>query len=249
MQLRFIILLVLISLGAPLFSAAQQASNPIENRSYYRTKNIGGFTLHTSGLGAYYRRGWRATGFLDRMMNIEYVNMRHPKEYKVFTQGSSSQRGYFYGKVNSFSMLRASYGWQKVMFDKEVKRGVRVSYIFLFGPSIGFLKPIYVEVDYPDQGTTQSAIEPYDFDKHSAATIEQRAPFIYGINQIKLRPGGHVKAAFNFEYSSDDQIIRAVEVGSNLDVFAQRINMMANTYNNQFFLTLYLSLQFGKKYL
>lgn len=250
MNCRLFFLMAFALLFLPDFAEAQQPGNPIDNRAYYRTKNVGGIFLHTAGVGAYYRRGWRSTGFLDKMFNVELLNVKHPKEYKVYTQGSGNSRGYFFGKENSFSMLRASYGWQKVIFDKEVKRGVRVSYLFMFGPSLGFLKPIYVEVNYPgDQPSGQTSTEPYDFDKHSTATIEQRASFLYGINEIKLRPGGHTKAALNFEYSSDDQVVRAIEVGGNLDVFGQKIDMMANTYNNQFFVTLYLSVQFGKKYL
>jgi hypothetical protein len=76
-----------------------------------------------------------------------------------------------------------------------------------------------------------------------------RAPALYRLGSIRPYPGGHAKATLNFEYSSDDSIIRAIETGVILDVFARRIPIMENTYNDQFYLTLFVGFQMGKRHL
>lgn len=248
------IYLVVVCLSFPLFLSnvanGQTSADPVANRGYYRTQNQFGAYLHTRGLGGYYRRGWRQTGFSNKIMNVELLSMRHPKEYKITIPGQQNIRGYYLGKINSVAMLRGSFGWQKTLFDKEIKRGVRVSYFFLFGPTIAFVKPVYVEVQLENSGVSSgTSTERYDYDKHSSASILGRAPILTGVDKTKLSPGLHVKLALNFEYSSDDAIIRALETGLNFDAFGKEIPIMANTYNDQFFTTVYLAFHLGKRYL
>ncbi|MEX2596239.1 MAG: hypothetical protein WEC59_04850, partial [Salibacteraceae bacterium] len=210
------------------------------------TMNMYGGYLHTRGLGAYYRRGWRQTGFVNKIYNVEFLSVNHPKQYKIETVIGT--QGYFEGKVNSVYFLRNSFGWQKSWFDKEVKRGVRVSGFLLFGPTLAFAKPIFVDVEYTESGN--EATERYDYDKHSSqAIIKGRAPFLLGLNETSIHPGLHLKMALNFEYSPDDETIRSLETGFNFDAFPKVIPILANTYNDQFFLTLYIGLHFGKRYL
>lgn len=232
---------------------AQEVQSPIANKGYYRTQNAGGAYIHTRGFGAYYRRGWRQTGFSNKILNIEALSMRHPKEFKITNPGQQNTRGFHYGKINSVFMLRASFGWQKTLFDKEVKRGVRVSQFFLFGPTIALVKPVYLEVDSigSDGSTSNRQFLRYDYDNihTSDIIILGRAPILYGLGQTRIRPGLHVRYALNFEYSPDDSMIKAIETGVNLDVFGRKIPIMANTYNDQFFLTLYIGFHFGKRYL
>lgn len=226
-----------------------QSANPITNRGYYRTQNSGGVLIHTRGIGMYYRRGWRTSGFSNRIFNAELLTLRHPKEFKLTNPGANNSRGYFYGKLNSVVLLRGSYGWQKVMFDKEVKRGVRVSIFTLFGPTIGLAKPVYVDFKPNDTGNSRAQIVRYSTSLHNSGDVEGRAAILYKMGTTKIYPGGHAKFALNFEYSADDAFIRALETGSTLDVFAKRIPIMENTYNDQFYLTLYISFHFGKRYL
>jgi len=235
----------------PVAAAGQTSVDPIANRGYYRTQNQFGVYLHTRGIGGYYRRGWRQTGFSNKILNVELLSMRHPKEYKVTPPGQQNIRGYYLGKINTVTMLRGSFGWQKTLFDKEVKRGVRVSYFFLFGPTIAFVKPVYVEVQHEDElgVATFISTERYDYEKHSSANVLGRAPILTKVNETKLYPGLHVKLALNFEYSPDDAMIRALETGINFDAFGKVIPIMANTYNNQFFTTVYLAFHLGKRYL
>lgn len=233
-------------------SNAQDVQSPIANKGYYRTQLAGGAYLHTRGSGLYFRRGWRQTGFSNKILNIEVLTMRHPKEFKITNPGQQNTRGFHYGKINSLGMLRASFGWQKTLFDKEVKRGVRVSQFFLFGPTIAFVKPVFLEVDsIGSDGNSSHQFLRYDYNTihTSDVVILGRAPILYGLGQTRIRPGIHVKYALNFEYSPDDAIIKAIETGINFDAFGRKIPIMANTYNDQFFLTLYIAFHFGQRYI
>ena len=222
----------LIPLFFGLFTSGEvqaQSANPIANRGYYRTQNSGGVFLHTRGMGAYYRRGWRTTGFSNRIVNVEVLTLRHPKEFKLTNPGASNSRGFFYGKLNSVVLLRGSFGWQKVKFDKEIKRGVRVSMFTLFGPTFGLAKPVYVDFKPNDSGNSRAEIVRYSTSLHNSGIVEGRAAILYKMGTTKIYPGGHAKFALNFEYSADDAFIRAIETGSTLDVFAKRIPIMENT--------------------
>ena len=244
----YFLMFVFMAAGTVSEAWAQEASgNPIEKRGYYRTMNMYGAEVHTRGLGAYYRRGWRQTGFVNKIYHVEFLTVNHPKQKKVETPTTQPQR-YFEGKINSVFFLRNSFGWQKTLYDKEVKRGVRVSYFFLFGPTLAFAKPIYVTVKYNDP--PKEANERYDYDKHTAeATVVGKSSFLLGVNETVIFPGIHTKLAFNFEYSGDDENIRSLETGVNFDAFGKEIPIMAVTYNDQFYLSLYIALHFGKRFL
>ncbi|MDP4664175.1 MAG: hypothetical protein NWQ55_08400 [Salibacteraceae bacterium] len=219
--------------------------NPIEKRAFYRSHNVYGGYLHTAGLGAYYRRGWRQTAFSNKILNIEILNIRHPKEFKRNSIGSQNVRSYYFGKINSVAFIRTSFGWEKTLFDKEVEKGVRVSYHFLFGGTLGLVKPVYVIIDPRD--SSGERIERYDFAKHENALIKGRAPFMQGVTEISPRLGIHIKYGLTFEFSKDDERIKALETGVTFDGFIREIPIMAETYNNRFFLTFYLSYHFGKR--
>lgn len=226
-----------------------QPNRDVANKAYYRSHNSGSVFMHSRGIGASYQHGWRTSGFSNRILSIELMTLRHPKEYKINRAGSENTRGYFYGKVNSAALFRTSIGWQKVLYDKEVKRGVRVSYFALFGPSVALTKPVYVEL-IPNTGDgRKSQLVRYSTDVHNQGDVMGRAPILYKVNSTRLIPGGHARGVLNFEYASDDSFIKAIETGVNLDVFAKEIPIMENTYNTQFYLTLFIGFQFGQRYL
>jgi len=97
------------------------------------------------------------------------------------------------------------------------------------------------------------AVEQYDPERHFFDDIFGKASGFNGLNQLKLHPGGFVKFAFNFEYSNEKDLMKGMEAGVVLDVYAQRVPIMANTesfedQNKALFLNFYLNLFIGKKY-
>jgi len=136
------IILVFVSLMGLPVSAQQQKKAPEDVKLYYRSDYSGGFFLHSRGFGGNFRYSQYRTGFVKRIFGVDLLNMTHPKQQKSFNPYFDDARGFFYGKLNSLTLLRLNMGRQKVIFGKEVKQGVQVSYVYQAGLSVGFVKPI-----------------------------------------------------------------------------------------------------------
>lgn len=244
-------LIILFVLG---MAGASFAQEPIlqkeEIRILYRSEVSGGLFLHSHGFGANFRYSQNLTSKVKRTFSAELLNMKHPKEKKIQNALERDARGYYYGKLNSLTIFRANIGRQKVIFGKELRGGVQVNYLYAAGVTLGFLKPIYLEIkDFsrPNVGTIK--VERYDPAKHNQNDIYGRALFTHGLSEISVIPGGHAKLALNFEYAPDDELLKAMEVGMVMDAFYKTPQIMNVAENNQFWLTFYVNLQFGKKIL
>jgi hypothetical protein len=210
----------------------------------YKNEISGSLLLHSFGFGANFRKGKHITAKLRSIYSIEAVGMKHPKEYKTFNPNKDNNKGFVFGKLNSLTVLRPSAGIQKIMYTKEGKKGVQVSYMALAGASIGLVKPVYLEIS---QGSRSPSTEKYDPEVHTLDRIRGRAELLKGIEETKIYPGLHSKIGFNFEYAPEEEIIRAIETGIAIDAYYKKIPMMAFVENRQFFITYYVSWHFGKK--
>lgn len=215
----------------------------------YKNEISGGLLIHSFGWGANFRKGKHITAKLRRIYSFEACGMKHPKEYKSYNPHKDNNKGFVYGKLNTLAILRPSAGVQKIMFTKEGKRGVQISYISLVGASIGFVKPVYLEIAPPlgSPSNTPPQSERYNPEKHTLDKILGRAEMLKGLGEGKFYPGLHAKLGFNFEYAPQEDLIRALETGISFDGFHKPVPMMAFIENRQFFITYYISWHFGKK--
>ncbi len=245
--MRFLAIILLV--WATAFSATAQETAPQEQtRLFYRSFLSGGVTLHSNGMGLNFRKGKRKTGFKKHLFEAELVTMKHPKEYKSFNPYFDDSRGFVFGKENALLVLRPSYGRQRILYTKDAKRGVQISYLIMGGPTLGFVKPVYLEIASSGQiGRVVVSTERYDPEEHSLDEIFGRAPMLTGINELSVIPGGQAKFAFQFEYAPEDDLIRAVETGFVVDFFAKEVPIMAFADNRQLFYSFYINWQFGKK--
>ncbi|MDG2245410.1 MAG: hypothetical protein P8L71_03535 [Flavobacteriales bacterium] len=220
----------------------------LRNRQMY-----GGVHLHSGGLGGFFNVGKYENANTVRFIGIDVLYMKHEKEVKSFNPIYEDSRSYVYGKMNNFYIFRPSVGVKKMISPKLRKSGVEVGYTLQFGPSLGITKPVYLEIGYPSIPYEYLAVEQYDPERHFFDDIFGKASGFNGLNQLKLHPGGFVKFAFNFEYSNEKDLMKGMEAGVVLDVYAQRVPIMANTEsfedrNKALFLNFYLNLFIGKKY-
>ncbi len=206
-------------------------------------------SAHTSGWGVQVRKGYNLDLFNKLYWSVGFSTIKHSKEVKI-SPFEGDAKGYVFGKKNTLSVLRGTFGYQKMLFEREEYKGVEVGFNLSGGFSLGLVKPVYLELQEPFvNGSSQGiSIQAYDENKHSQIQIRGRAPFVYGINQIEFYPGLHLKAAVNIQYSAVDKSIRAVETGIVLDGFYKKVPIMAFSNNQQLFLNLFVSWQFGKKY-
>lgn len=242
-----IFLLVILPFAG--YSQTEEATIFDEATIVYKNSVFGGPLIHTNGWGGFIAFGKGKTAFKYRILQFDVVGMKHPKEIKSYNSLEDS-RSYIFGKLNSMFVIRPTYGRRIISFDKIRKSGVSVGYSYRFGPSLGFTKPVYLQIAVPDQIRTESVIvEKYDPTTHNESDIIGRAGFLKGFDEIKLHPGITATLAANFEYASERAAIRGIEVGAVVDYYPlEPIEIMAFADNYQWFVNFYVSLQFGKKF-
>lgn len=123
------------------------------------------------------------------------------------------------------------------------------------------LKPIYYDIGDADASSPtiipRSEPEKYSSNWNNANVyILSRASLFKGFDELGAVPGAFVKFGFNFEYSKQDKIIHALEVGAFAEGFSKKIEIMDFTNanisqtkiakNQQFVLTLFVCYRFGR---
>lgn len=244
------IILVFLFLLICVFSANAQDLFEDEAKIVYKHQVMGGLNLHASGWGINLAFLKNKTAFKARVIQFQFVGMKSHKEVKSYNPYYEDARSYFYGKQNNFYMLRPSWGYRKVLYDKLRRNGVEVSYIWSVGPSIGITKPVYLEIGQPSLPYQFVVVERYDVNDHFQENIYGRASGLNGFSEIKFHPGLHGRFAFIFEYSPKKTGVTALETGLAVDVYHKKIPIMAleNSENRWIFVNFYVSILFGKKF-
>jgi hypothetical protein len=111
---------------------------------------------------------------------------------------------------------------------------------------LAIYKPIYYRVLYP-VSTNEYIIKEEKFNSAIAMATEiyGRASFTKGFDEIKVLPGLYGKFGFNFEYSKEDKVIHAVEIGAQMNAFPKEVPIMATRSNKAVFFSLFVSYRFG----
>ena len=65
------------------------------------------------------------------------------------------------------------------------------------------------------------------------------AGFGYGFDGLSITPGGHAKVGLHLDWGAFEEVVRAVEVGIMLDVYAKEVPIMVSEDNKPYFINLY----------
>jgi hypothetical protein len=233
-----ILFLVLSSLK----SAFPQGEIDTQSKILYRNERTFAAIVSSNGYGADFRFAKRLDAFRKSLYVLEFSYIKHEKEAKITLLSSQTLGNSFvFGKLNAFYALRGGIGFQKEIFGKQDKGGISVRYFYHFGPVIGFLKPIYYELEPDSTGHVESV----KFESH-LTNIQRKAPFYVGLNELSIVPGIYGKFGFTFEFSRNDEVFKAIETGIALDAYYKVVPIMANNENHWLFFSFYLSYRFGK---
>jgi len=234
------------------FSYSQQEQiegyDSISDRVLLKKELTGGVTLHVLGLGANFRKGVNKTYFNSRIFEIEVVSLKHPKQIRLINPYYYNAKSFVYGKLNHVYILRAAYGFKKLLNRKPYWGGIELRVLYMGGVSVAFAKPVYLY--FWDETITFIKEEKYNPDNpyHDEEYIYGRAPFVNGLGELKVYPGLFVKAGLNFEFGALNSKIRALEVGGVAEYFPIAIPIMAFNPEQSFVLTFYLNFSLGKRY-
>ena len=91
---------------------------------YRNESNFGLFVHSGGGLGIAYRRGYHVHGTRKRMLELEAQNFKHPKEIKSVNSYYDNSKGFVYGKLNSFLLIRPVVGFHNILFQKQEKKNL-----------------------------------------------------------------------------------------------------------------------------
>lgn len=221
--------------------------------------------LQTNGWSVGLNLGTFKTFYKVRFWNIEFGEIKNPREYRQsfdYFQGttfSDVSRPFIFGKQNKFFVLRGGFGEKRLLSEKARRKGLAVGVSYEAGPSVGFLKPYYLEflVRVPDGGRIIKVSEKYSVENESRfldiTSIYGGAGFSKGLSEVSLVPGGHIKGALHFDWGAFDEVVKAIELGFVADFYFQKIPIMVespnleNVKNTPIFINLYLNLQLGKR--
>jgi len=214
-------------------------------RQVYDRDYTVGVLLHTRGFGVTARYGLLTSGFTKSAIELDIVNMRHPKENRTFTDFLANSNGFVFGRLNSFYVVRTGIYRERILYDKTDQGTLSISWHYSGGISWGLIKPVYLEIEDFDSRVVR--IERYDPTK-TDGFIRGQARFARGLSETRIQPGVYIKSGFSVDNHEEDNRIRSLEVGVIIDGYHTEIPIMHDTSNNQFFFQLYLSLNFGKKW-
>jgi len=243
MNLRFLFIIIAFS---QFFVAYSQDLPDDVPKIFYKNEKTIGVQLNTNGWGLGYRYGDRINYFEKRNYEVDFSIIKHPKEVKSSSSYISSE-SFVFGKLNYVFDLRVGYGKQNEMFTKREPGSIAIRYSYSFGPSIAIQKPIYYEVLYPLNDSVYGVRkEKFNADIHTSGSINGKASFFDGIDEISVVPGAYIKAVINFEFSQSETVIHALEAGAMFQAYLSSLEIMDVDDNQQFYFTLFVSYRFGK---
>lgn len=206
-----------------------------------------GVNLNTSGWGFVFDYGKQKNFKYKNNYGFVITNIRDQKEYKLV--GTSGTKGYYYGKINSLLAFRPTYGGSLQLFKSSRENGIEIQYKWRLGPSIGLVKPVYLEIDKAQNGTFLHFPERYDPSIHYPGTIYSRASWFKGLGESNVQLGVFFKTGLDFNFSPIKTGITGGEIGVMVDYYpAERIEIMYEELDLSLFTSFYLQFNLGKKF-
>ncbi len=208
-------------------------------------QTVGAF-LNSNGIGFDYRYARFMDVRNDRLYDISFNYVKHPKEYKSVVAYDWYTRRFVYGKENLFWELKGEIGNQHEIFRKYDFSSISIRVSYTGGLSLGFQKPIYYQIlTFSSLGEVISSEEKkFDPGIH-LYNYGGTAAFSKGFDELKLIPGITANAELSFEYSEREPMMHALEAGIGITVYPKNIKIMATEEVKFFFFNMHVGYRFG----
>ena len=189
-------------------------------------------------------------------------NIRHSRERRVNPEDFNPltkriSRSYTYAKQNQLYAIRFAFGTRKYISEKARDKGVAMGYSYEFGPTLGLLKPYYLEYKVGDGSfnTLDIRYTEDNLDQFLAQdNIFGASTWSTGLDEIGLRPGIHAKAAAHFGFGAYDEMAKHLEAGLMADFFLGNTDLLVESdqtpgvRNAPLYLSLFVKVSFGKRW-
>lgn len=198
-----------------------------------------------------------------KFWSFELGDHRHPRELRsnferIILANNRVSRAFTYGKQNQLYVARLGFGRRHYWSEKARQRGVAMGYSYRVGPSIGFLKPYYLEIAVGDVGV--ATVEEVRYDGTNGELFLDRdrifgaASWGRGLSEITFVPAIHARASLHFGFGAYDELAKSLEAGIQAEYFISDVDIMVDgsaapgVSNSRLFLNLFLALQIGKRW-
>lgn len=194
---------------------------------------------------------------------FELADIRHSRELRsnyerIILSTNQVSRPFVYGKQNQLYALRASFGKRIYLSEKAKQRGVAIGYSWQIGPTLGLLKPYYLEIETGEIIGTGSVrdvrYEEPDQDLFlDRFRIFGASSWSRGLGEISLVPGINAKASVHFGFGAFDELAKSFEVGIQGDFFFGNVPILVESEatsgvkNSNIHLALFMQMQIGKR--
>ena len=256
--MRVLYFLFVLLFGPPVVAQVTLQPKQMETRDVgvvYDEEFAVNLYLHTRGYGLGVILGKIKTYYKTSFYHVDFGMVKHPKEHRPdnqINQFNVLSRPYVFGKKNNFFALRVGKGAKRYLSEKAKRRGVAMGYSYQLGPSIGMLKPYFLDLR-GDGGNNPPIIESEKYTAENADRflnpdfIDGYSGFWKGVGELDFIIGAHIKGGAHFAWGAYDRYVKALEVGLMLDIYLKKVDIMAIEDNSPVFANLYLNLQFGKR--
>lgn len=207
------------------------------------------------------RSGKLLTYDRTRFWTLTFGDIRHSRERRenpdrINIVNNRVSRAYVFGKQNQLYALRLGFGTKRLLSEKARERGVAVGYSYEVGPSLGLLKPYYLEIERNDAAPIDVRYTEDNLDVFvgNQVNIFGASAWTVGLDEIGLRPGVHAKFAAHFGFGAFDETAKSLEAGIMADYFLGNTDIMIESdltpgvSNSPLFLSLFLNFQIGKRW-
>lgn len=245
---RLYIFLILSFTGISSLSSSQAAAEYESSGLLYRQEISGGLMISTKGWGGYFQYGKQKNYKYLNLYSLRIGNIKHPKEARFFNGTFlSDAKSYFYGKLNVVVAVRPGFGGRYQITNKLRQDPVGISFQWTMGPSLAFLKPVYLEISKNTGSGTELVSERYDPELHPQQVIYGRDSWVRGVNEMQIEPGIFGAASFYFDISLANDKVLGLELGTYWDFYLNELPIMATAENDRIYPTLYATIIFGNK--
>ncbi len=231
-----------------------------------RTELSGGFRLNSDGWGIFVDKGWvvseekkRDYFYNTKVLQFELSERKHPKEIKSTNNitapaSNGKPKSFIYAKINNFYNFKVGYGMRKMIAGKPEIRTVSVHWVYIGGLSAGLLKPYYLDAKVPLDEFGSTARRDIKYSDSTQVTFLSRqsiygsSGFAKGLNEIQVIPGIYARTGLHFDFHTNKARVMAIETGVTAEYYTKKIEMMALQDAVPYFVNIYASIQFGKRW-
>ena len=131
------------------------------------------------------------------------------------------------------------------MFKKAPQQGVEIKAVFAAGVSLGLQAPYYVEYAPRSGGDQRTYFA--QFDPENTDDVLGTGRLFQGLGDSKVKLGGNLKIAMNFELGTVKSSVTGFEAGFLLDAYTSEVILIPTTDNYSVFPTLFIAIFYGSR--